>query len=57
MTETIVEVGKPLGIVVHDHLIIGRDGHTQLPRPGPDLTVLVCPSVIDLLYAARSLAQ
>jgi DNA repair protein RadC len=27
MTKTIVEVGKPLGIVVHDHLIIGRDGH------------------------------
>jgi DNA repair protein RadC len=29
MTETIVDVGKPLGIVVHDHLIIGRDGHTS----------------------------
>ena len=29
MTETIVEVGKPLGIIVHDHLIIGRDGHTS----------------------------
>lgn len=29
MTETIVEVGKPLGITVHDHLIIGRDGHAS----------------------------
>ncbi|HWT31245.1 MAG TPA: DNA repair protein RadC [Propylenella sp.] len=29
MTETIVEVGKPLGITIHDHLIIGRDGHAS----------------------------
>ncbi len=29
MTETIVEVGKPLGIIVHDHLIIGREGHAS----------------------------
>jgi DNA repair protein RadC len=29
MTETIVGVGKPLGITVHDHLIIGRDGHAS----------------------------
>ncbi len=30
MTRTIVETAKPLGIVVHDHLIIGRSGHTSL---------------------------
>ncbi len=29
MTETIVGVGRPLGITVHDHLIIGRDGHAS----------------------------
>jgi DNA repair protein RadC len=29
MTETIVEVGKPLGVTVHDHLIIGREGHAS----------------------------
>jgi DNA repair protein RadC len=29
MTETIVEVGKPLGIAVHDHLVIGREGHAS----------------------------
>jgi DNA repair protein RadC len=34
MTETIVEVGKPLGIVVHDHLIIGRDGHASFKALG-----------------------
>jgi DNA repair protein RadC len=29
MTRTIIDVGKPLGIAVHDHLIIGRDGHVS----------------------------
>ena len=29
MTKTIVEVGKPLGVTVHDHLVIGRDGHAS----------------------------
>jgi DNA repair protein RadC len=30
MTRTIVETAKPLGITVHDHIIIGRDGHVSL---------------------------
>jgi DNA repair protein RadC len=30
MTRTIVETAKPLGIVVHDHIIIGRNGHASL---------------------------
>jgi DNA repair protein RadC len=30
MTRTIVETAKPLGIAVHDHIIIGRDSHTSL---------------------------
>jgi DNA repair protein RadC len=30
MTRTIVEVAKPLGISVHDHIIVGRDGHASL---------------------------
>ena len=34
MTETIIEVGRPLGIVVHDHLIIGRDGHASFKGLG-----------------------
>lgn len=29
MTRTISDVAKPLGIVVHDHLIIGREGHAS----------------------------
>lgn len=29
MTRTIVEVAKPLGIEVHDHLIVGREGHAS----------------------------
>ncbi|WP_407050566.1 DNA repair protein RadC [Methyloraptor flagellatus] len=30
MTKQIADVAKPLGIVVHDHIIIGRDGHVSL---------------------------
>jgi DNA repair protein RadC len=30
MTQAIVEVAKPLGIAVHDHIIVGKDGHTSL---------------------------
>jgi DNA repair protein RadC len=29
MTKTIIDVGKPLGIAVHDHLVVGRDGHAS----------------------------
>jgi DNA repair protein RadC len=30
MTRAIVDVAKPLGIVVQDHLIVGKDGHASL---------------------------
>jgi DNA repair protein RadC len=30
MTKTIIATAKPLGITVHDHIIIGRDGHASL---------------------------
>jgi len=30
MTRVIVEVAKPLGITVHDHIIVGKDGHASL---------------------------
>ncbi len=30
MTKTIVDTAKPLGITVHDHIIIGKDGHASL---------------------------
>jgi DNA repair protein RadC len=26
ITRQVVEAGKPLGIAVHDHLVVGRDG-------------------------------
>lgn len=29
MTRTIVETARPLGIVVHDHIVIGRNGHAS----------------------------
>jgi DNA repair protein RadC len=30
MTRQLAEVAKPLGIEVHDHIIVGRDGHASL---------------------------
>jgi len=30
MTKTIIDVLSPLGIIVHDHIIVGRNGHASL---------------------------
>lgn len=29
MTKQIVDAGRPLGVTVHDHVIVGRDGHAS----------------------------
>jgi DNA repair protein RadC len=29
MTRELVDIAKPLGIAIHDHIIVGRDGHTS----------------------------
>jgi DNA repair protein RadC len=34
LTRNIAEAGKPLGIVVHDHIIIGTQGHSSLRSQG-----------------------
>jgi DNA repair protein RadC len=30
MTQSIIEIAKPLGIAVHDHIIVGKEGHASL---------------------------
>ena len=30
MTKAIVDIAKPLGISVHDHIIVGKNGHASL---------------------------
>ncbi len=40
MTEAIVDVAKPLGILVHDHIIVGKDGHASLKNAEADLGAL-----------------
>jgi len=30
MTRTIIHLAQPLGVSVHDHVIIGRDSHSSL---------------------------
>jgi DNA repair protein RadC len=34
MTRQIAEIAKPLGIAVHDHVIVGRNGHASLKGLG-----------------------
>ncbi len=34
MTREIIEAGKRLGIAVHDHIIVGKDGFTSLRSAG-----------------------
>jgi DNA repair protein RadC len=33
MTKTMVETARPLGIAVHDHIIIGKNGHVSFKAP------------------------
>lgn len=30
MTKAIIDIAKPLGIAVHDHIIVGKNGHASL---------------------------
>ena len=30
MTRAIIDIADPLGIVVHDHIIVGKNGHASL---------------------------
>jgi DNA repair protein RadC len=30
MTKSIIEAARPFGIEVHDHIIVGKDGHASL---------------------------
>jgi DNA repair protein RadC len=30
MTQQIITVAKPFGISVHDHIIVGKEGHASL---------------------------
>jgi DNA repair protein RadC len=29
MTQAIIDVAKPIGISVHDHIIVGKEGHVS----------------------------
>jgi DNA repair protein RadC len=30
MTRSIMEIARPLGVSVHDHIIVGKEGHASL---------------------------
>jgi hypothetical protein len=33
MTKAIISITEPLGILVHDHIIVGRNSHTSQKSP------------------------
>ena len=39
ITRRISQAGRELGVVVHDHVVITRSGHTKLPRRGFAVTL------------------
>ena len=53
MTRAIVDIATPLGISVHDHIIVGRGGHASLKGMRFDLTPAWLPrpnlSLLDKL--------
>ena len=34
MTRELVDIAKPLGIAIHDHIIVGRDGNASFRSLG-----------------------
>jgi DNA repair protein RadC len=34
ITRKVIEAGKPMGIMVHDHIVIGTNGHASLRSLG-----------------------
>ena len=30
MTRKIIEIAGPMGIAIHDHVIVGKDGHASM---------------------------
>ena len=34
ITNRMIEAGQPLGVKVHDHLVIGKSGHVSLKSKG-----------------------
>ena len=40
ITKHIAEAGRPLGIMVHDHVIVGREGHVSLRGKGLILSLI-----------------
>ena len=34
MTQAIIDVARPLGIAVHDHIVVGKEGHASLKAMG-----------------------
>jgi proteasome lid subunit RPN8/RPN11 len=68
MTKAIVEIARPLGIAVHDHIIVGKNGHASfegdeldldwrsaLSRISPDTLALAADAGMQCVHASAPL--
>jgi hypothetical protein len=46
MTKTIVDIAAPLGISVHDHIIVGKNGHGEHEGAEADLRFSAVPAAL-----------
>jgi RadC-like JAB domain-containing protein len=46
MTRQVIEVAKPLGIAVQDHVIVGKEGHASFRGLGVDVRAAYRASVM-----------
>ncbi len=47
LTREVIEAGKKMGIAVHDHIIIGKDGHSSMRGAG---LIKLCQTLLNTLY-------
>jgi hypothetical protein len=51
MTKAIIDIAGPLGIAVHDHIIVGRNGHASMKGAAADLAVARIYHLLTLRFA------
>ena len=51
MTRAIVQIATPLGISVHDHIIVGKNGHASLKGDEADLVIACVYHLLTIRFA------
>ncbi len=56
MTKAIVQIATPLGISVHDHIIVGKNGH-ELEGDEADLAIACIYHLLTIRFALWSMRE